>query len=208
MCNSKGLLHKKGFMVILSSPSGGGKTTIYKALLERNPNLVYSVSHTTRKRRESEQDGVDYKFVTVEEFEELITKGAFVEYANVHGNLYGTALKTIEDALKSNRITLFDLDVQGASRIKAHFPDRTVMVFILTPSYEELKERLMARHTDSKADVELRLKNALDEFDRIREYDYVVINDDIDKSIVDIETIIRAESLKLERIEEILWKGQ
>ena len=208
MCNSKSLLQKKGFLVILSSPSGGGKTTIYKALLERNPDFTYSVSHTTRKKRSIETDGVDYRFVTVGEFDKLRTKSAFVEWANVHGNIYGTTRKTIEESLTSDRITIFDLDVQGAAKIKSDFGDRAVMIFILPPSYEELQERLCSRHTDTKADVELRLKNALSEFDRIREYDYVVINDDIERSIVDIEKIIHSESLRLDRIEDIYWKGQ
>jgi len=197
----------KGFLVILSAPSGGGKTTVYKELLRRNPKLEYSISVTTRKIRNHETNGVDYEFVTDEEFDRLVAEDKFAEWAHVHGNRYGTLRTRVDDSLSERKILLFDLDVQGAGMIKERYPDDAVTVFILPPSPAELRARLENRQTETEETIALRLKNALWEYGHIDNYDYTVINEDFDDCVLDIEKIIRSESLRIKRIEKINWKA-
>ncbi len=196
----------KGFLVILSAPSGGGKTTVYKELLRRNDNLEYSISVTTRPIRSHERNGVDYEFVNDSLFDRLVEKDSFAEWAHVHGNRYGTKRDIVDRALNERRILLFDLDVQGAEMIKDRYPDEAVTIFILPPSPDELMARLKNRKTETEDTIALRMKNAHWEYSHIDSYDYTVINANLDDCISDIESIIRSESLRLKRIESINWR--
>ncbi len=203
---SSDVIIPKGFLVILSAPSGGGKTTVYKELLRRNSKLEYSISVTTRKIRNHETNGLDYEFVTDEEFDRLVAQDSFAEWAHVHGNRYGTLRTRVDESIEQQKILLFDLDVQGAEMIKERYPDDAVTIFILPPSLAELRARLENRHTETEETIALRLKNALWEYDHIDNYDYTVINEDFNDCVLDIEKIIRSESLRIKRIEKINWK--
>lgn len=182
----------KGILFIISSPSGGGKGTLIREILRSVPNIGYSVSYTTRRRREGEIDGRDYYFVEKEEFEALIEQGGFLEYANVHGNLYGTSHRQVSLETKNGRDIILEIDVQGAESVKRKAPE-AVSVFILPPSFEVLKSRLTARRTESPADLDLRLKNARSEVKSFTKFDYVVINDDKDQAVENLRSIILAE---------------
>ncbi|MCD6417362.1 guanylate kinase [bacterium] len=184
---------RRGILIVLSSPSGGGKTTIYRAILERHPSYKYSVSATTRPMRNGEVDGIDYHFLTDEEFLRKIDAGEFVEWAFVHGYRYGTLKSTVNDALSSGEVLLFDLDVQGADAMQKAFPDDVVNIFILPPSREELRRRLTARKTDQPDVINLRLRNAENEVKKAVNYDYIVINDDLETAISQVDAIITAE---------------
>ncbi|MCD6532382.1 guanylate kinase [bacterium] len=184
---------RKGLLVVISSPSGGGKTTVYRAILSRHPDYKYSVSTTTRPPRTNERHGVDYFFLSDEEFDEKIKNGEFVEWAYVHGHRYGTLKKFVEESLASDEVLIFDLDVQGAASMKAAYPDESVLIFLLPPSREELRQRLIRRGTDPIEVIEQRLKNAEQEIKRIPEYDYLVINDDLQQCIDRVDAIITAE---------------
>lgn len=197
--------HKKGLLVVLASPSGGGKTSIYRELLARNPSYKYSVSATTRPPRQGEQNGVDYFFYDDNKFVEMIANGEFIEWAWVHGYRYGTLKRTLQEALSSASVMLFDLDVQGAKSIKQRFPDDTVTIFILPPSRAELERRLRVRGTDSDEIIKLRLKNADEEVARIGEFDYILVNDILESCVQKIECIITAELCKTHRFLPIEW---
>ena len=184
---------QKGLLVVISSPSGGGKTTVYRAILARHSEYKYSVSATTRPPRPNEQHGVDYFFLSDEEFDQKLANGEFVEWAWVHGHRYGTLKKFVEEALANDEVLIFDLDVQGAAAIKSAYPHNAVLIFLLPPSREELKQRLLRRGTDAPEEIEQRLKNAEKEVKRIPEYDYLVINDDLQKCIDKVDAIITAE---------------
>lgn len=185
----------KGNLIIISSPSGGGKGTLIKEILRRVPEIGYSVSFTTRKMREGEQNGKDYYFVGKEEFINLINDGEFLEFAEVHGNFYGTSIKQIESELGIGRDIILEIDVQGAHSILEKTPD-AVSIFILPPSFETLRRRLTNRATESQKDLEIRLKNALEEVRRFAEFEYIVINGEIEEAVRDLEVIILAERLK------------
>ncbi len=187
-------------LVVLSSPSGGGKTTVYRALLERHPDFMYSVSATTRPPRPNERNGVDYHFLSDEEFERRVEAGDFVEWAWVHGHRYGTLHATVKSALARGAVMLFDLDVQGAAAMKAAYPAQTITIFILPPSRKELARRLFARGTDSQEVIEVRLRNADEEVKRAHEYDYIVINDDLAACIDTVDCIIRSELCRPHRV--------
>ena len=195
-------LEKNKFLIILIAPSGGGKTTIRQAVLAREDDVEYSVSFTTRKAREGEVDGVDYCFISLEEFSERIEQGDFLEHANVHGNLYGTSHSFIKNKMNAGKHVLLDIDVQGAKQILAKGVN-AVTIFILPPSESILKKRLNRRGTDTKEVIEHRLKNAASEIDQIRHFDYLVINDKVEDAIKDVICIIRSEEKKIERLENI-----
>ncbi len=192
---------KKGFLVVISSPSGGGKTTIRRELLKNLPELCYSVSCTTRPPRPGEKYGEDYYFLKEEEFRRRIEKGDFLEWAEVHGFLYGTPRKFIEDSLQEGKIVVMDIDVQGGEKIK-RFRLPSVFIFLLPPSWEELKKRLQRRGTEDEETIEKRLKTARDEVKYYHQYDYIVVNKDIGDTVREIEAIIRAEKNRRERQEE------
>ncbi len=181
-----------GKLIVLSAPSGAGKTTIYKALLKELPDATYSVSVTTRKPREGEVNGRDYFFVSEEEFKNLIQKKEFLEHARVHDNWYGTRRSFIKEQLARGKHILLDIDVQGALSIKEQMP-QALLIFIMAPSLEELKRRLQKRGTDHPDIIRTRLKNAREEIARKELFDYVVINDDLRACIEKIKSIIQKE---------------
>ncbi len=187
------------FPIILSSPSGGGKTTIAHRLLAQRADVGYSVSCTTRAPRPKEQDGVDYHFLTRDEFQERRRQGEFIESAEVHGNLYGTLRREISRVLAAGRHVIMDIDVQGARQIRESFP-AAVSVFLLPPSADVLLERLRRRHTESPAQLVDRLHSALHELRAVGEYEYVVVNDDLDQAVARVGAIVDAEVVNRERI--------
>ena len=190
----------KGTLYIVSAPSGAGKSSLISAMLETNPTyaMKVSVSHTTRGMRPGEQDGVHYHFVQKELFEELITKGEFLEHAGVFGNYYGTSKVWIENNLNKGIDVFLDIDWQGARQIRDKMPDAK-SVFILPPSKEELERRLNARGQDSEAVIAKRMNEAQAEISHYTEYDYVIINDDFDVALMDFRAILRAERLKQDK---------
>ncbi len=188
----------KGNLFIISSPSGGGKGTLIRRAMEEIPRLSYSVSYTTRKKRDTEIAGSDYHFVSVSQFEELIEKGEFLEYARVHGNYYGTSRSAIEKETSAGNDVILEIDVQGAALVRAAAPE-AVSVFILPPSFEVLYERLKSRKTESASDLELRLDNARSEVRQYKEFDFVVINDDLDAAVADLKSVISSRRLLRDR---------
>jgi guanylate kinase len=193
----------KGNLFIISSPSGGGKGTLIRRLLENTPNIGYSVSFTTRKAREGENDGSHYHFVSREEFEGLAARGEFLEHAEVHGNLYGTSLSRIEADTASGRDIILEIDVQGAAQVTAKLPS-AVSIFILPPSYTVLKERLERRATEGMEDLQLRLKNSRGEVEKYSRFDYVIINDEIERASKQLQAVVLAQRAKRARQEEII----
>jgi guanylate kinase len=187
------------FPVILSAPSGGGKTTIAHALLERRNDVGYSVSCTTRRPRPGELDGKDYHFLSRDAFEQRRTAGDFAESAEVHGNLYGTLRSEIARVLEGGRHVVMDIDVQGARQIRTAFP-QSVTVFVLPPSGEVLLERLRGRRTESPTELVARLHSALQELRAVEEYEYVVINDDLERAVASVGAILDAEVVSRERV--------
>ncbi|WP_375620736.1 MULTISPECIES: guanylate kinase [unclassified Bartonella] len=189
---------RRGFLFILSSPSGAGKSTISRLLLKEG-QLELSVSMTTRKRRPSEVDGLHYYFISKEEFEYKRDRDEFIEWAEVHGNYYGTLRETVENALNAGQDMLFDIDYQGTEQLQKKMLGDTVSVFILPPSMKELVSRLHRRAEDSQDIINLRLENARTELKHWLSYDYVVINEDLDQSLSFIKSIYLAETVKRER---------
>lgn len=187
------------FPVILSAPSGGGKTTIARELLRRRSDLGYSVSCTTRKPRAAEEHGQDYYFLSLTEFIEERERNAFAEAAEVHGNLYGTLKSEVKRVLSDGRHVIMDIDVQGAKQFKRAFPD-SVTIFVLPPSAEVLLERLRARQTEDRKQLIARLQSALLELQAIDEYEYVVVNDDLEQAIRTVSSIIDAEVVSRDRV--------
>ena len=190
------------FPVILSAPSGGGKTTIARALLARRPDLGYSVSCTTRAPRPTEVPGRDYYFLTRAEFIAAREQGAFAESAEVHGNLYGTRRSEVERVLAGGQHVVMDIDVQGAVQFKRAFP-QTVTIFILPPSAEVLLDRLRSRQTESPAQLAARLQSALQELQQVDEYEYVVVNDDLERAVASVGSIVDAEVMSRERVKNL-----
>ena len=190
---------KRGLMLVLSSPSGAGKTSICKKLLKQDTGLVLSVSSTTRKRRPGEVEGKDYQFLSVQEFESRINKSQFLEYAKVFGNYYGTPAQLVERTLKSGIDVLFDIDWQGTQQLKARARQDLVSVFILPPSIKELEKRLFKRAQDTIEVVANRMSKSASEMSHYPEYDYVIINHDLDKSVQQVQSILCAERSRRER---------
>lgn len=198
---------REGIMLVVSGPSGCGKGTICKELLQRNEGINVSVSVTTRKPREGEIEGLNYFFVTEEEFESMVANDEVLEYAHVHGSYYGTPKNFVFDNLDRGEDILLEIDVQGAMQIKDKYPQAT-FIFIIPPSMEELKNRIIKRGTESMDDIEVRYKNAFKELEYVNEYDYIVVNDEVEEAVNKIECIIQAEKCKMDRqikiIENIL----
>jgi guanylate kinase len=190
------------FPVILSAPSGGGKTTIARALLARRPELGYSVSCTTRAPRPGEVQGRDYYFMTRSEFLAERERGAFAESAEVHGNLYGTLRSEVERVMAGGKHVVMDIDVQGAVQFIRAFP-QSVTIFILPPSAAVLLERLKGRNTESAAQLAARLQSALQELQHVGEYEYVIVNDDLERAVASVESILDAEFVSRERVKNL-----
>jgi len=192
-------LARRGVMLVLSSPSGAGKGTLSRLLLDTDREIDLSISVTTRDRRPSEVDGVHYHFTTVSRFQAMREAGELLESAEVHGNFYGTPVEPVARALKAGRDVLFDIDWQGSVQVRDRMPDDTVTIFILPPSMSELRQRLQRRAEDASDVIEKRLHNAKFEMQQWVKFDYVVVNDDLDRAFGDIKAILRAERLKRER---------
>lgn len=184
-----------GNLIIISSPSGGGKGTLIKEVLKTVPNVGYSVSFTTRAMRGGEAHGRDYFFVSRGEFEVLIEEEALLEYAEVHGNFYGTSLNQVKNEIEAGRDIILEIDVQGAANVRNKIPE-ALSVFILPPSFEILAARLTARATENAEDLTLRLQNSFGEVKRYAEFEYVIVNDEITRATDDLRTIIAADRLK------------
>jgi len=193
----------RGTLFVVSSPSGGGKGTIIRHVLEVVANLRYSVSYTTRAPRLGEVDGREYFFVNRVTFEEMVGAGEFLEWACVHGNFYGTAKNQIIEETAAGADLILEVDVQGAASVRQLLMD-SVSVFILPPSYEVLRQRLIARGTDSPAELELRLRNAPEELKQYSAFDYVIINDEIDRAAGQLASIINAERARCMRQESLV----
>lgn len=181
----------------ISAPSGAGKTSLVKALIERNSDIAVSVSHATRARRPGEQDGVDYHFIDLQMFQQMVREDAFLEHAKVFDNYYGTSQQTVESLLQQKHVIL-EIDWQGALQVKKKLPD-TIAIFILPPSREALRQRLTDRATDDNSIIERRMAQADNEMSHYSDAQYLVINDDFKQALKDLECIIRAQSLLLGR---------
>jgi guanylate kinase len=192
-------IKRRGLMLVLSSPSGAGKTTISRRLLAADGNIQLSVSATTRAMRPGEEHGKDYHFVSHDEFAVMANQDAFLEHAHVFGNRYGTPRALVEAALSDGMDVLFDIDWQGTQQLKEKMRDDLVSIFILPPSHAELERRLRARASDSDEVVAGRMAKAADEISHWPEYDYVIVNTDIDKALFDVQAILNAERLKRTR---------
>ena len=192
-------IQRRGLLLVMSSPSGAGKTTLSRRLLAADPMITMSVSVTTRAPRPGEVNGRDYHFITHEEVGRLRDRGDLLEYAEVFGNFYGTPRRPVAEALQAGRDVLFDIDWQGTQQLGAAMQDDLVRIFILPPSAEELRERLIGRAQDSASTVAKRMAKAADEISHWPEYDYVIVNDDIGKASVEIEAILTAERLRRRR---------
>ncbi|HOK62470.1 MAG TPA: guanylate kinase [Soehngenia sp.] len=195
----------KGFLLVLSGPSGSGKGTVSKALMEKRNDIIFSVSVTTRKPRIGEENGKNYYFVSEKEFEEMVNDNKFLEYALVHNNYYGTPKDFVYDQIENGEIVLLEIDVQGALQIKRNCKD-AVFIFLLPPTMDELKNRIVKRGTESEEDINTRFENAFKELDFVGEYDFFVVNDKIEKAVEDIEAIIHAEKLRVKRQKDIKQK--
>lgn len=180
---------QRGRLIVLAAPSGAGKTSLVRALLQRAPNLEFSVSYTTRQPRSSETAGVDYRFVDEQEFTRMVDEDEFLEFAQVFDHRYGTGRRQVERRLAQGRSVLLEIDWQGARQVRRKAPD-AIFVFILPPSVEELERRLRGRGTDSEATIQRRLRDAVSDMQHWREFDYVLINRDLERTTADLEAIV------------------
>lgn len=196
-------MREKGLLFVVSAPSGAGKTTLCNKAIGFFSTLKTSVSYTTRKPREGEKEGVDYFFTSQEDFENMKEMGGFLEYATVHGNMYGTSAKEVKDMLNEGLDVLFDIDVQGAKQIKEKEKD-AVLIFLLPPSLEICEERLKRRGDDADEEILLRLDRARKEVENAHWYDYLIINDTIDKAFEKFKSIIIAEKNKTKHVRSLL----
>ena len=184
----------RGALFVVSAPSGTGKTTLVKALTERDADVVLSISHTTRPRRREERDGIDYHFVDIPLFRGMIEEGVFLEHASVFGHLYGTSQGSVRRELNTGRDVVLEIDWQGAQQIRERIPD-AVSVFILPPSRESLRTRLEARGQDSERIIAERMRTAVSDLSHYHEFDYVIVNDSIERAAEDLASIVRAHRL-------------
>lgn len=191
-----------GFLLVLSGPSGSGKGTVSEALMKNNDDIFFSTSVTTRTPRPGEVNGENYFFATREEFEKMVENDELLEHAFVHTNYYGTPKKFVFDEIEKGEIVLLEIDVQGALQVKKKYKE-AVFIFLIPPTMDELKSRLVKRDTETEDEIETRYRNAFKELDFVGEYDYFVINDVIDNAVKDIETIIAAEKLRVKRHKDI-----
>jgi len=185
-----------GSLLVISGPSGAGKSSLIKAAKDEIGDFYFSISTTTRPPRENEKDGIDYYFVDRESFEEDIRAGEFLEYAQVHGNYYGTSLKPVREALEDGKLVIFDIDVQGHAIARERMGDLITSVFVTTPSLAELEKRLRNRGTDNEEIIRKRIENALVEIEYITAYDFLLVNDDFDRAVDSFIAVVKAARLK------------
>jgi guanylate kinase len=193
----------KHLSLVISAPSGAGKTTIIRQCMLRNARLAFSVSTTTRSKREGETEAVSYYYVKNDDFKTMIKQNGFLEWAEVHEHYYGTSRKELDRIRGEGKIPVFDVDVQGAKNLKASLPD-AVLVFIMPPSIKALSDRLVKRNTESHDELKIRLSNAVGEMKEYDHYDYIVINDRVENAVEDILAIVRSELLVRERMEPLV----
>ncbi len=200
---------KRGNLIIISGPTCAGKDTVIKELLKKRENTVCPISYTSRKIRKGEVNGVDYYFITREEFERKIENNDFLEYAKVrYGEYFGTPKKELEELLSNGKDVILEIDVQGASQVKKLFPE-TILIFILAPSMEELKRRIKQRGAEKNIEEVIdRFKTAYKEIQKIKKYNYVVVNDEIEKAVQKIEAILISEKCRVDRIEELYVQNE
>lgn len=195
----------KGFLLVISGPSGSGKGTVSRELLNRSKDIIFSVSATTRKPRVGEENGVNYFFMEEEKFKDMVDKNEFLEYAHVHNNYYGTPRQFVLDEIEKGEIVLLEIDVQGALQVKKNYKE-AVFIFLLPPTMDELKNRIIKRGTETEEDINTRYENAFKELDFVGEYDFFVINDKVEEAVNNIEAIIVAEKLRVKRHQNIKEK--
>ncbi len=199
---------KRGSLIIISGTTCAGKGTVIKKLLERNKNMVLSLSYTSRPIRKGEVDGIDYKFISHEEFERKIENGDFLEYAKVrYGEYFGTPKENIDNLLESGKDVILEIDVQGAKQIKEKLPE-TILIFIMAPSMEEVKRRIKARGAETAEQIVDRFQTAYKEINEVNKYNYVVVNDHLEEAIQKVEAILISEKCRVDRIEEIYVENQ
>lgn len=196
---------KKGILYVLSGPSGSGKTTLAKHVVNTVNYVDFAISYTTRKIRDGEKDGIDYKFIDEEKFRFMIDSNQFAEWAEVHGNLYGTPIDEIDKVLDKGIDILLDIDVQGSLQIKTKYRN-SVHIFLIPPDLITLRKRLSKRNTENSSELEKRMEMAIKEISRINDYDYIIVSDDIDKSLRKLESIIETVRLKTEFIMDDVFK--
>jgi guanylate kinase len=195
------VISRRGTLFVVSAPSGAGKTTLCREIRLRLPDLAYSVSVTTRAPRPGEVDGTDFRFVPETEFRAMLARNEFAEWATVHGNLYGTRARALEDALGAGRDVLLDIDTQGAAQLRARYTAAdAVLIFVVAPSVKELEQRLRERRSDQDADIERRLGRAREEIALWRQYDYLIVNRDVKEALDQLESIVLAERCRIIRL--------
>jgi len=195
-------MNSKGILYTVSAPSGAGKTSLVQALVESNPEVCVSVSHTTRPMRPSEQDGVNYHFIDRDQFESMLAESAFLEHAQVFNNLYGTSRHWVEETLNKGMDVILEIDWQGARQVREQLPD-TVSLFILPPSLAALRQRLTGRGQDDPAVIESRMSEAISEISHYRDADYLIINDDFTTALAQFQALITSQHLRRDRQEQI-----
>lgn len=189
----------KGLLIVISGPSGAGKGTICRALLEKNPDIKLSVSCTTRNPRQNEVEGINYYFITKEKFKDMIEADEFLEYAEVYDNFYGTPKAKVESILNEGKDIILEIDIQGALKVKEKYPEG-VFVFIMPPSMEELKNRIKKRGSETEESLIKRFKSAFQEINYVANYNYVIVNDEVEKAVEKLEAIILAEKCRVDRL--------
>lgn len=200
--------NEQGLLIVVSGPSGCGKSTLNQKLIDSRDDTVMSISDTTRNPRGEEKDGVDYNFISTEEFEQKIKENKYLEYAIVHSNkYYGTPIEHIDELLSKGKNIILEIDIEGAHKVNERRPD-AVFIFIMPPSMEILKKRLIGRKTETKEQVVERFKTAYKEINEVSKYNYVIVNDDIEESLLKMNSIIECEKCRVDRIEEVYLGNQ
>ena len=199
--------NNQGILVVVSGPSGCGKSTVDQLLIKTRKNITMSISDTTRKIRGEEKDGVDYNFISKEEFLDNIENDKYLEYATVHSHYYGTPKKNIDKLLKNGIDVILEIDIEGARKVKEKCPN-AVFIFIMPPSMEILKERLVNRKTESKEQLVERFQNAYKEINEVTKYNYVIVNDDLNESLLKLNSILECERCRVDRLEDVYLGNQ